>query len=44
MQLKKEVKKMRYNSYLLGNKFKKIFYSPFELEFTLPKMFVSSEC
>lgn len=34
---------MRYNSYLLGNKFKRIFYSPFDLEFTLPKMFVSNE-
>lgn len=34
---------MRWNSYLLHNKFKKIFYSPLKLDFTLPKIFVTHE-
>jgi hypothetical protein len=40
--VRKEVKKMRYNNYLLYNKFKKIFYSPFSVDFTLPRLFVTS--
>lgn len=34
---------MRWNSYLLTTKFKKIFYSPLKLDFTLPKVFVTHQ-
>lgn len=41
--LKKLVKKLRYDNYLMCNKFKKIFYSHFAITFTLPKIFVSGQ-
>ena len=43
LQLRKEVKKLRYNSYLVCNKFKKVFYSVFAIDFTLPGLFLDEE-
>lgn len=43
LQLKKEVKRLRYNNYLLYNKFKKIMYNDLNYLFTLPKYFVDGE-
>lgn len=41
MMLKKEVKRLRYNNYLMQNKFKKFIYNEIKYSFTLPKMFVT---
>lgn len=41
--LKREVKRLRYNNYLMFNKFKKMLYNGFTYQFTLPKMFVNGD-
>ena len=43
--VRKEVKKLRYQNYLLGNKMKKIFYGKQnkEMKFSLPALFLTGE-